>query len=76
MLTTKFITENSTEVIARLAKKHFEASAIVSEVIALDTLRKTTQTKLDEVLAEMNAISKEIGDLYKQGKKQEAADVS
>ena len=48
MLTTKFITENSTEVIARLAKKHFEASAIVSEVIALDTLRKTTQTKIDK----------------------------
>ena len=72
MLTTKFITENATEVIARLAKKHFDASLIVSEVISLDTLRKTTQTKLDEVLAEMNAISKAIGDLYKQGKKQEA----
>ncbi len=72
MLTTKFITENPNEVINRLAKKHFDASNLVAKIIELDVQRRNTQTKLDEVLSEMNNLSKQIGDLYKQGKKQEA----
>ncbi|MBP6284239.1 MAG: serine--tRNA ligase [Paludibacteraceae bacterium] len=72
MLTIKFITENANEVITRLATKRYDATTIVSEVISLDALRRNTQTKLDEVLSDMNNLSKQIGDLYKQGKKEEA----
>ena len=72
MLTIKFITENANEVITRLATKRYDATTIVSEVISLDALRRNTQTKLDEVLWDMNNLSKQIGDLYKQGKKEEA----
>lgn len=72
MLTTKYITENTDDVIARLAKKHFDGKEIIARVVSLDTLRKNKQTQLDEILAEVNGLSKVIGELFKQGKKEEA----
>lgn len=73
MLTLKYITENTAEVIARLAKKNFDGAVIIAQVVELDSLRKTTQTQLDNISAEMNNLSKEIGMLFKQGKQNEAA---
>ncbi|MFT3753388.1 MAG: serine--tRNA ligase [Paludibacter sp.] len=73
MLTLKYITENTDEVIARLAKKHFDGTAIVAEVVGLDNLRKATQVQADTAAAELNNLSKEIGLLMKQGKQDEAA---
>lgn len=73
MLTLKYITENTEDVIARLAKKHYDGGEMIGKVVALDTERKTTQTKLDSTSAEMNNLSKEIGMLFKQGKQAEAA---
>jgi seryl-tRNA synthetase len=72
MLTLKFITDNTEEVVERLAKKNFKAREIIEQVIALDNERKTTQSALDNAAAEMNNISKEIGLLFKQGKQAEA----
>ncbi len=72
MLTLKYITENTEDVIARLAKKHFDGTEIIAQVIALDSERKATQAKLDSASAEMNNLSKEIGLLFKQGKQVEA----
>ena len=72
MLTLKQINENKEDVIARLAIKNFEGKDLVEEVIHLDTQRKTIQRKLDSLLAEQNALSKEIGNLFKQGKTDEA----
>ena len=72
MLTLKYITENPQEVIARLAKKQFRAEELISRVIELDTQRKQTQTAADQALAQSNALSKEIGLLFKQGKTDEA----
>ncbi|MBP6609641.1 MAG: serine--tRNA ligase [Paludibacter sp.] len=72
MLTLKYITENTAEVISRLAKKNFDGNAIIAQVIELDGGRKTTQTLLDSTSAEMNNLSKEIGMLFKQGKTAEA----
>lgn len=72
MLTLKYITENTTEVIARLAKKHFRAEEIIAQVVELDKQRKQTQTAADNALAQSNALSKEIGLLFKQGKTDEA----
>lgn len=73
MLTLKYITENTADVIERLCKKNFEGELIINQVVELDTLRKSTQTNLDNQAAEMNNISKEIGMLFKQGKQEEAA---
>lgn len=72
MLTIKTITENRDEVIRRLAVKHFDATAYIDKVIELDTTRRNTQSTLDANLAEINSISKKIGGLMKEGKKEEA----
>lgn len=72
MLTLKYITENTAEVIARLAKKHFDATTIVTQVLELDNARKAAQIQVDTASAELNNLSKEIGMLMKQGKKEEA----
>ena len=72
MLTLKHITENTEDVILRLAKKHFDGREIVGQIVELDERRKTTQTAADTYAAELNALSKEIGILFKQGKQSEA----
>ena len=72
MLTLKYITENTAEVIERLAKKYFDGKEVIENVVALDANRKATQVKLDNTLAEINQLSKQVGDLFKQGKAEEA----
>ena len=73
MLTLKYITENTEEVITRLAKKNFDGAAIITQVVELDNVRKSTQVLVDTASAELNNLSKEIGLLFKQGKQDEAA---
>ncbi|MBR2619202.1 MAG: serine--tRNA ligase [Paludibacteraceae bacterium] len=75
MLTLKYITENTADVIERLAKKHFDGKEVIEKVVALDANRKATQVKLDNTLAEINQLSKQVGDLFKQGKAEEANQV-
>jgi seryl-tRNA synthetase len=72
MLTLKVITENTDEVIRRLAKKHFDAKGLIAKIIEADKKRRATQLSLDNSLAELNTISKSIGMLMKEGKKEEA----
>lgn len=75
MLTLKYITENTAEVIERLAKKYFDGKEVIEKVVALDGNRKATQVKLDNTLAEINQLSKQVGELFKQGKADEANQV-
>src|SRR5690554_3116184 len=72
MLTLKAINENPQEIVKRLSKKHFDAKDIVNQVIELDEIRRKSQTELDNLLSEVNSISKSIGSLMKEGKKDEA----
>ena len=72
MLTLKFITENTDEVIKRLAKKHFDGKEVINRVIETDKIRKTSQTQLDANLARLNQLSKSVGQWMKEGKKEEA----
>ena len=72
MLTLKTITEEREEVIRRLAAKRFDATEYIDKVTALDTTRRNTQSELDANLAEINNISKKVGALMKEGKKEEA----
>lgn len=69
MLTLKVITENTDDVIRRLAKKHFDGKEIIGKVLDLDKKRRNTQASLDASLAELNVLSKSIGSLMKDGKK-------
>ena len=72
MLTLKLIREHTAFVIERLAIKHFDAAALVSEIITIDDERKALQTQLDKNLAEQNTIAKQIGIWMREGKKDEA----
>lgn len=72
MLTLKQINDNKDEVIRKLARKKFDGKAIIEQVIDLNNKRKNTQVVLDTNLAELNAISKTIGQLMQSGKKEEA----
>jgi len=73
MLTIKQITDNTEAVLRGLEKKHFKnAKETIEKVIEVNERRKNTQTQLDNSLAEVNALSKSIGQLMKEGKKEEA----
>lgn len=73
MLTLKQIYDDKELIIAGLEKKHFAgAREVIDHVIAIDTERKAAQQKKDAASAEMNQISKSIGALMAQGKKDEA----
>ena len=73
MLTLKQIYDNKEQIIAGLEKKHFaNAAETIEEVIRLDAERKAAQQQKDNAAAEMNKISKSIGALMAQGKREEA----
>jgi seryl-tRNA synthetase len=72
MLTLKFIQENKQEVIDRLKIKNFDATQLVDTIQKIDAERKKTQKDQDDILAQINSISKEVGDLFKSGKIAEA----
>jgi len=72
MLTINLIREKRDLIIKRLRIKNFDASIIVDRIIELDAERREIQSMNDNMQAEMNRISKEIGSLIKSGKKAEA----
>ncbi len=72
MLQIAFIRENQEKVIKALAKRNIDATQTVREVVSLDENRRASQVEMDNLLAETNKLSKEIGDLMKNGEKQKA----
>ncbi|HIT48446.1 MAG TPA: serine--tRNA ligase [Candidatus Coprenecus stercoripullorum] len=72
MLTLKLLRERPDFVVERLAVKNFDASAIVGKILEQDRLRRQYQTELDSTLADLKAMSKEIGRYMKEGKNAEA----
>ena len=72
MLTINLIRERKEFIIERLKIKNFKAEEIIEKILALDSSRREIQSKTDSMQAEMNLISKEIGNLMKSGKKEEA----
>ncbi len=72
MLNLKFIQDNPDMVIEKLKKKNFDAAVIVGEIIELYSKKNKLQVQADQTKAEMNKISKEIGLLFREGKKDEA----
>ncbi len=72
MLTLKQIRDDKATAIARLAKKGVDAAPIIARIEELDDARKALQNALDTNLAEQNAIAKQVGALFAQGKRDEA----
>lgn len=72
MLQVNFLRENKERVLEGLNKRGFKQLELIDEAIKVDDDRKSLQFNLDQNLAEMNKISKEIGLLMREGKKEEA----
>lgn len=72
MLEITAIRNNAEAIKERLGVKHFKDINLIDDVLALDDKRRTIQKSLDDNLNKQNTIAKEIGDLFKQGKKDEA----
>ena len=72
MLTLQVINADPEGVIAKLAKKHFDAKEPIYRVVELDKQRRAAQTARDNQAAQLNKLAAQIGALMKQGKKDEA----
>lgn len=73
MLQINYIRENKALVVEGLKKKYFaDAEQKVEEIIKIDQSRRETQHSLDFLQSEANQKAKAIGELMKQGKKEEA----
>ncbi|MBD0779564.1 serine--tRNA ligase [Maribacter sp. ANRC-HE7] len=72
MLQLQVVREEKDKIIAALQKRNIDAAPLLEKVLQLDEKRRTTQSLLDNTLAESNKLSKEIGMLFKSGKAQEA----
>jgi len=72
MLTIPFIRENKAAVIERLAIKNFTNITLLDDVLELDEQRRLLQKESDDTLAETNKLAREIGEMYKSGKAQQA----
>ncbi|RMB63375.1 serine--tRNA ligase [Dokdonia sinensis] len=72
MLEVAQIREHKDAFAKALSKRNIDASEMLDKVIAADELRRSSQAQLDEVLADSNKFSKEIGILFKNGEAQKA----
>ena len=73
MLQLQYIKEHTEEIIERLKIKNVEnVEQRIAEIIDIDAQRRSLQQKADTIKAEQNSIAKEIGMLFKQGKRDEA----
>ncbi|HSJ67626.1 MAG TPA: hypothetical protein VK921_08125, partial [Anditalea sp.] len=73
MLQVNHIKENYETVLAGLVKRNFPlAENILQQVLTIDQKRKDTQLERDQLQAESNSISKQIGQMMQPGKKDEA----
>ncbi len=75
MIQLSYIRENKQDVINRLAIKNIDAAAAIEEIIALDQEKRKAQTEVEMLLSEQNTLAKQIGELFKSGKKAEADDL-
>jgi seryl-tRNA synthetase len=72
MLQVKHILENKEQVIKGLNKRNLEGKVLVQQIINLDSERRASIAKVEELRAKGNKMSKAIGGLFKEGNTKEA----
>ncbi len=75
MLQVPFIRENREFVIERLQRKNFKSIELVDVIIDLDEKRRSYQNQSDNVASEANQLAKQVGELMRTGKKDEAEQI-
>lgn len=72
MLEITRIREDNGQLVERLKVRNFDGQEIIDKIVAADKNWRASKSELENVLAESNAIAKEIGQLFREGKKAEA----
>lgn len=72
MLTLTDIRAKRDQIQAALTKRNIDAGETLDAILSTDEQRRATQTELDGLLAEANTLAREIGGLFKEGKRDEA----
>lgn len=72
MLRIQDIRDHKTKILEGLAKRNKNFSTTIDQILLVDEERRKTQNDLDQNLAEANQIAKEVGVLFKEGKKDQA----
>ena len=72
MLQVDFIKDNFSKVVDSLKKRNKDYSSDLKKIIDFNESRKKQQTNLDTLLSKVNTLSKQIGELFKNGKVDEA----
>ncbi len=75
MLSLPLLRDKPEFIVERLAVKHFDAKGVVDRILQLDEDRRKVQAELDQLLNQQNTIARQVGELYKTGKKAEADDL-
>lgn len=68
---TRIRTEKES-IIEGLRKRNIDATETLDKIIATDQNWRNAKTELESISAELNQLAKEIGELFKQGKQEEA----
>ena len=72
MLQIQVLRENPEQVIARLKVKNFDATELVNNILTLDAQLRQLKKNLDNNLMEQGKIAKSIGQMFKEGRREEA----
>ncbi len=72
MLQVSYIRENKSLVLERLSVKNFNDLQLIDEILGLDDARKTLQLEAETLQADANTAAKQVGELMKAGKRDEA----
>jgi seryl-tRNA synthetase len=75
MLQLAVLRERPEYVVRRLAVKNLDAQSLVDQILSIDEDRRKVQVELDNLLNQQNTIAKQVGELYKSGKKAEGDDL-
>ena len=75
MLTIPFIRDHKEPVLRGLEIKNFKTPELIDQILELDNERRSLQVKTNELQADMNKLSKEIGILFKSGQQEKANQV-
>ncbi|MFO0493964.1 MAG: serine--tRNA ligase [Flavobacteriia bacterium] len=74
MLEITRIRTDKDSIIEGLKKRNIDATETIEKIISTDLNWRNNKTELEGIAAELNQLAKEIGELFKQGKQQEAND--
>ena len=72
MLEITRIRTDKDSIIEGLKKRNIDATETIEKIISTDLKWRNNKTELEGIAAELNQLAKEIGELFKQGKQQEA----